>query len=229
MNCRVRKGNKVKPGIIIVLSGVLICFTSMNANAQNRFFNEGQSGATLGGRLATGEDYTKFGADFIYTVSGRFDIYIGAGRSSYSGDEFGEDYSSTSFPAGLGIAVFRPSETFNGGMDFKVGYVHDRYSRDFPDDTESEMTGNTYSAGMELYLKANLASEVQILPVINVSYAQTSFEIEHSSGYIGRGDVEDALIMAGATLMIKGNFAITPSFTTFNDSRTWGINFQYIF
>lgn len=100
---------------------------------------------------------------------------------------------------------------------------------DLPDDSDSEMTSNTYSAGIELYLKANLSSEVQILPVVNVSYAQTSFEIESSSGFVSRGDVDDALIMAGATLLIKMNFAITPSIATFNDSRSWGINFQYIF
>jgi len=214
--------------IITILSAVLTSFMVWDVNAQSRYFNEGQSGTSIGGGMGSEEYFSEFSANFCYTFVGRFDVQLGISQASFNEEDFGKDLSAILLPVEIDFAILRPSENYIGGIDLKARYVNGRFSGDILEYKKSEMTSDTYSAGMELYLKLKLSQNSQVLPAVSVSYAKVTPKIENSIGYSIEEETEGVLISASAALLINSNFVIRQSITNFQNSSSWSIHFQFI-
>ena len=148
---------------------------------------------------------------------------LGVARQAYDEDEFGEDFTATVLSPGIAIAVVRPTDTSIVGLEIGAGYGRGTFSGDALDALGWGMKSNVYTAGADLYLRLISSPTLQVYPSISAYYASASSEIEDSFNNSIEENVDDVLFSAAVSLFINNKVHITPSFSSFDGSSSWGI------
>jgi opacity protein-like surface antigen len=214
--------------VVCVVTLVVGTMGVQSADAQNRFFADGQNGVGLRLGLGNSEDTSSFGASFTYTVNGLFDLGIGFSRASFDEDEWGENFTGTAIIPFVAAGIVRPSETSYLGIDLEGQYESLSYSGDALDVFGWDMSGHSYAFGASLYLRLESSPGLTVYPRAGLAYASVTAKIEDSFGDSLEDTNEDVLLSASVDFQINQRIVISPAFSHFDGSSSWGISLGFI-
>jgi len=209
---------------VIVVMVAAVISVPVVAHAQSHLFGDGQNGAGLAANLESGEDYTMVGATFGFTVNGRIDFGLSFGRASFDESEFGEDFSATQFAPYANATIVRPTSQSPVGVIIQGAYGKTSFSGDVLDFQQWDLSSVGLSAGGVLYLELEASPEVKVYPALGVGYSSVTTTLEDQANNSTDEEVTDTLFSGGVTLLFNGRVFITPSFTSFDGSSSWGVS-----
>ena len=210
--------------MILAIWAAVVISVPVGAYAQSHLFGDGQSGAGLAANLESGEDYTMVGATFGYTVNGRIDFGLSFGRASFDESEYGEDFSATQIAPYANATIVRPTAQSPVGVILQGAYGKTSFSGDVLDNQQWDLSSVGLSAGGVLYLELEASPEVKVYPALGVGYSSVTSTIEDQANNSVDEEVTDTLFSGGVTLLFNNRVFVTPSFTSFDGSSSWGVS-----